>query len=167
MSSWFPRGEFPASEKSVQKALARAERAINGIAKGATGVPCAWGRVHNRGNPGFSVHAMRKTATRLPWMVVHFAFHGHPRGVVCTYRTRYSVISLLLLLGVSVVFLAFPLQVAGTSVFGWHLSFAWWEYVVAVVSPLVWLWLVQDGRKDARRVVTEFQRRLGENSDAG
>jgi len=100
-------------------------------------------------------------------MVVHFAFHGHPRGVVCTYRTRYSVISLLLLLGVTVVFLAFPLQVVGTSVFGWHLSFAWWEYVVAVVSPLVWLWLVQDGRKDARRVVTEFQRRLGENSDAG
>ena len=167
MSSWFPRGEFPVPDKSVQKALARAEKAINGIAKGTEGVPCAWGRVHNGGNAGFSVHAMRRTATRLPWMVVHFAFHEHPAGVVCSYRTRYSVMSLLLLLGVSVVFLAFPLQVAGTSVFGWHLSFAWWEYVVAVLSPLVWLWLVQDGRNDARRVITEFQRRLGENFAAG
>lgn len=159
MPSWFPRGEFTIPEKSAQKTLTRVESAFAEFEKRRLELPFAWGRVKKGEKPGFTLHAMRRNRTRFPWMVLHFMLEESGKEVRCTYRSRYSLISLSLLLVITVIFLAFPLQIAGTFVFGWHLTFLWWEYGLAAVSPLVWLWFIQTGRGDAERMVEEMQRR--------
>jgi hypothetical protein len=164
MRPWLPRGEFAISGLSTAKFLSNAEAELTKLSQAPlpSTNPFAYLRVKKTPLPGFSFHAMRRTATKCPWLVVKATVEETSDGVRCVYRTQYSTISLFLFFGEAAIFLLFPVQVLASYIFGWRLSFAWWEYGVAALSPAVWYWLIQDGRRDAERAIEEVRKRVGE-----